>query len=61
MSTFIGLIVSFGAQLVFFPLFGLQATLMDNLGLTTCFTGVSLIRSYGVRRLFNYLHLKEVL
>lgn len=35
------------------PLFGLNTSLTDNLGITTLFTVTSVIRSYVWRRLFN--------
>jgi len=42
-------------QLIVFPLFGLQASLGDNLAIGILFTGGSLIRSYILRRLFARL------
>ena len=42
-------------QLIVFPLFGLQASLSDNLAIGILFTGGSLIRSYVLRRLFARL------
>ena len=40
-------------QLLVFPLFGLAASLSDNLVIGLIFTIVSLARSYALRRLFN--------
>ena len=42
-------------QVLVFPLFGLTASLGDNLLLGMVFTAVSLIRSYALRRVFNTL------
>jgi hypothetical protein len=42
-------------QVLMFPLFGLAASLGDNLLLGMVFTVVSLIRSYALRRMFNTL------
>lgn len=39
-------------QIVAFPWFGLQVRLGDNLAIGAVFVGVSLIRSYALRRLF---------
>jgi len=36
-----------------FPMFGLQASLGDNLAIGAIFTVVSLVRSYALRRVFN--------
>lgn len=40
-------------QLLVFPLFGLAASLADNLAIGLIFTIVSLARSYALRRFFN--------
>lgn len=40
-------------QIIVFPLFGLQASLAENLLMGAMFTVVSLLRSYALRRLFN--------
>ena len=42
-------------QLLVFPMFGLHASLAENLGLGLVFTVVSLARSYCLRRTFNLL------
>ncbi len=53
-STAIGLLVAYVTQLVAFPLFGIHGTSTGvHVGLTLVFTGVSLVRGYCVRRLFN--------
>ena len=40
-------------QLIVFPWFGLTASLQDNLGIGAAFVGISLIRSYALRRVFE--------
>ena len=51
------LIVGYGlavvTQWIVFPLFGLQASLSDNLAIGAIFTAVSLVRSHVQRRIFN--------
>ena len=42
-------------QLLVFPLFGLHASLGENLAIGGLFTIVSLTRSYCLRRAFNLL------
>jgi len=54
----VGYLVALLAQLIVFPLFGLQVSLAQNLGIGVAFTFVSLIRSYFVRRAFNWYHSK---
>jgi hypothetical protein len=41
-------------QIIVFPLFGLHASLSENLLLGALFTITSLIRSFALRRLFNW-------
>jgi hypothetical protein len=52
-NTAIGYLVALLTQLVAFPLFGLTASLGQNLGIGLVFTGVSIVRSYVLRRLFE--------
>ena len=40
-------------QRIVFPWFGLTASLQDNLAIGAAFVGVSLIRSYALRRVFE--------
>ena len=52
-NTFIGFVIAFISQLVFFPIVGINATLGQNFILTIFFTLVSIIRTYVIRRYFN--------
>lgn len=54
-STLIGYVVAIAAQLVVFPLFGIQVSLAQNLSIGAVFTAVSIARGYAVRRLFNMM------
>lgn len=58
-GTLIGYSVSFFAQMHILPAFGFKITLMENFWLTNFFTIISLVRGYMVRRMFNYIHIKE--
>ena len=40
-------------QIVVFPWFDLHPSLRDNLALGAVFVGISLVRSYALRRLFE--------
>ena len=53
LSTFIGFIVSFTANLVLMPILGIPVSLSQNFVLTVAFTFVSVARSYLVRRFAN--------
>lgn len=49
----IGYVVAIAAQCVVFPLFGIYEPLGKQMGIGLAFTGISLIRSYILRRAFN--------
>jgi len=40
-------------QIVVFPWFGLDVSIGDNLAIGAVFVGISLLRSYALRRLFE--------
>ena len=46
----LGLLVAMATQPLVFPIVGLQASLAQNLKLALVFTGVSIARSYAMRR-----------
>ena len=46
-------------QIIVFPLFGLHASLGENLAIGGMFTVVSLVRSYLLRRSFNILSCRD--
>ena len=49
----IGYCVAVMAQVLVFPLFGLHATLGENLAIGGIFSVVSIVRSYCLRRVFE--------
>lgn len=53
-STAFGYFIGLGAQMLVFPMFGFNVTLGQDVWIVTIFTGISLIRGYVFRRLFNY-------
>ena len=53
LSTFIGFIVSFTANLMLMPMLGIPVSLSQNFILTVAFTFVIVARSYLVRRFAN--------
>lgn len=55
-STAIGFIVAFLANLVILPLFGFHPSFSQNFWLTVFFTFVSILRGILIRRLFNRWH-----
>jgi hypothetical protein len=57
----IGYSIAICAQLLIFPLFDINIPLSDNLMIGACFTVVSLVRSYLVRRWFNRIAIKSAI
>src|SRR5262245_43243243 len=59
----INIIVGFGisltAQWCFLPLLGVAITLSQNISFALIMTAVSIARSYGLRRLFEALHIRH--
>ena len=49
----VGFGVAVATQIAVFPLFGLHASLSENLAIGAIFTGASIARSYALRRLFE--------
>ena len=52
-NTAIGFVVSLLATFIVLPLFGIDSTPTKNVGVTLCFTVISILRGYVVRRYFN--------
>ena len=46
-------------QIAVFPIFGLQASLGENLMIGVLFTSISLCRSFALRRIFNALDARQ--
>jgi hypothetical protein len=57
----IGYWVAFLSQVVIFPLYDIHVSLRTNLAIGLWFTVISLVRAYGLRRLFNRIHLHHYL
>jgi hypothetical protein len=58
-STAIGFAVAFVAQIWIMERFGIECDFGRDLLITAFFTVISLVRGYFVRRLFNWLHLRD--
>lgn len=55
----VGYAVAVLAQLAVFPIFGLRASLSDNLAIAAIFTGISIGRSYAIRRAFEAIRVRS--
>jgi hypothetical protein len=51
----IGFLVSVAANIIVLPLFGYDVTVADSFAIGLAFTAISLIRSYALRRVFNWI------
>lgn len=54
-NTGIGFIIALGAQVWIAGYYGLNTSFAQDLGITTFFTGISILRGYAVRRFFNWI------
>ncbi|MDG1313911.1 MAG: hypothetical protein P8P29_00110 [Flavobacteriaceae bacterium] len=54
-NVLIGYFVSVLANILILPLFGYAVTVADSFAIGLAFTAVSLVRSYALRRWFNWL------
>jgi hypothetical protein len=54
-NVLIGYLVSVLANILILPLFGYDVTVADSFAIGLAFTAVSLVRSYALRRWFNWL------
>lgn len=52
----VGWVINLGANFAIFPLFGWSITLEQNIALGVFYTGVSFVRSYCLRRFYNWRH-----
>ena len=57
-NTFIGYCINIIAQLILFPIFNIHIAIHEHLLMGCVFTLISIVRSYYIRRLFNYLQLQ---
>ena len=59
-NVLVGYGVAVATQWLVFPIFGLYATLQENLLIGMIFTAVSLVRSYVLRRAFEALRVRQL-
>lgn len=57
----IGYGVALASQIIVFPWFGIHIGIPENIVIGLVFTGISIVRSFDVRRLFEQLRVKGVL
>jgi len=57
-NVLVGYGVAVVAQILVFPVFGLQTTLVQNLKMGLVFSGISLARSFVLRRIFEAVRVR---
>lgn len=55
----VGYVIAILSQMVLFPMFGMEISLVDNLIMGGFFTVISIIRGYALRRAFNWISLRS--
>lgn len=58
LNILIGAALSYLAQVLVFPLYGIHISWQQDIQIVVIFTVLSIARSYCLRRLFNHLHRK---
>ena len=56
----IGYVLAIATQIVVFPWFGIETGLVEHLTIGLAFVGVSLVRGYLLRRLFEAIRMRGV-
>lgn len=59
-NTAVGFAINYTANLLIFPLYGMHISPGNNFLLGLIYTIISVVRSYGMRRLFNFLHQRGI-
>jgi phosphate/sulfate permease len=57
----IGVGVATAGQIIIFPFFDIHVSLFDTGLIALIFTGISIVRSYALRRLFEWLRVNDIL
>lgn len=60
-NTAIGFAVSLAATVIVLPAFGQSPTFGESAGITACFTILSILRQYALRRFFNRCEWHELI
>lgn len=57
----VGVVIAVWGQIEIFPLFGIHISLFDTGSIALIFTGISIVRSYALRRLFEWLRVTGIM
>lgn len=56
----VGFVINFTIQYFVFAYLNAHVSLTENFALSVLYTIISIVRSYGLRRLFNYIHIRRL-
>ena len=59
LNILVGFSIALASYMLIMPLYGIHTSFKTDLAITFWFTLVSVIRSYALRRMFNYFHQKN--
>ena len=58
-NVIVGYVLAIATQIIVFPWFGIEAGMGEHLAIGLAFVGVSLVRSYLLRRLFEAVRVRK--
>lgn len=58
-NVLVGYVIAVASQILIFPAFGLQMTMVQNLELAAAFTMISICRAYALRRAFEAILVRK--
>jgi len=58
-NVIVGYVLAVITQILIFPIFGLHATMAQNLKLGALFTAISIARSFALRRVFEGIRVRS--
>lgn len=56
----VGFVINTTTQAIVFPWFGIHISLGQDVMIALVFTGISIARSFTLRRLFNWWHVRQI-
>lgn len=60
-NTLAGYLIALLTQILIFPIFDIHISTGSSMIIAVIFTVISIVRSYVMRRIFNYLHSEGIL
>lgn len=58
-SVIAGYLMNVAIQFLLYPVFGINVPIESAFVISVFITGIAFLKNYGVRRLFNYIHIRS--